>query len=365
MALAKVYTSDTFGDSADGIIIPGSDVVYTITVTNQGTVDATAIEVTDFIPAGFVLNDAAWTDNGDGTATIVIPAIAAGDSADVTITLTAVDPTIGTNVNVAEISSAVGGIDLDSTPDGTADNDGPVTDDEVNNGAGDEDDNDPAPVTVEPGIFDLALRKTLADGTNSGTASVGDTVTWAITVFNQGTIAAADVNVIDFLPSGLEVADPNWTETANGDAVINIAGPIPPGGQALLMITTRVVDGTDLDNVAEISGALAIDANGDPLTNADGSAILDIDSVADAINSDVRVDDVIDNAGSDEDDNDGATLILAVSETPPVVTTTPPSPPLAVTGVESRQLVLLSLLFLLTGALFFAASRRDKEEEAA
>ena len=191
------------------------------------------------------------------------------------------------------------------------------------------------------------------------------TVTWAITVFNQGTIAAADVNVIDFLPSGLEVADPNWTETANGDAVINIAGPIPPGGQALLMITTRVVDGTDLDNVAEISGALAIDANGDPLTNADGSAILDIDSVADAINSDVRVDDVIDNAGSDEDDNDGATLILAVSETPPVVTTTPPSPPLAVTGVESRQLVLLSLLFLLTGALFFAASRRDKEEEAA
>ena len=148
-----------------------------------------------------------------GTAIIVIPAIAAGDSADVTITLTAVDPTIGTNVNVAEISSAVGGIDLDSTPDGTADNDGPVTDDEVNNGAGDEDDNDPAPVTVEPGIFDLALRKTLADGTNSGTASVGDTVTWAITVFNQGTIAAADVNVIDFLPSGLEVADPNWTET--------------------------------------------------------------------------------------------------------------------------------------------------------
>ena len=368
LALAKVYTSDTFGDPADGVIIPGSDVVYTITVTNQGTVDATAVEVTDFLPAGFVLNDAAWIDNGDGTATTVIPAIASGASADVTITLTAVDPALGDNINVAEISGAVGGNDIDSTPDTTADNDGPVTDDEINNGSGDEDDNDPAPVTVEAGVFDLALRKTLADGTNSGTASVGDNVTWAITVFNQGTLAAADVNVIDFLPSGLEVADPNWTETADGDAVINIAGPIPPGGQALLMITTRVVDGTDLDNVAEISGALAVDADGDPLTNADGSPILDIDSVPDAINDDVQVDDVIDNLDGDEDDNDGASLILASAETPPAITTTttpPPSGPLAVTGVESWQLALLSLTFLAGGLLLLAVSRRREEEQTA
>lgn len=67
------------------MINAGADVTYTITVFNQGTVDATNVEVTDFIPAGFVLDDAAWVDNGDDTATVVIPAIASGASADVTI----------------------------------------------------------------------------------------------------------------------------------------------------------------------------------------------------------------------------------------------------------------------------------------
>ena len=69
LALQKVYTSDTFAAPADGIIEAGADVTFTITVTNQGTVDAGTFDVTDFLPAGFVLNDAAWTDNGDDTAT--------------------------------------------------------------------------------------------------------------------------------------------------------------------------------------------------------------------------------------------------------------------------------------------------------
>ena len=128
------------------------------------------------------------------------------------------------------------------------------------------------------------------------------------------------------------------------------------------MITTRVVDGSDLDNVAEISGALAVDANGDPLTLADGSPIVDIDSVADAIDSDVRVDDVIDNGSGDEDDNDGASLILASIETPPAST---PSTPLAVTGRETWELALLALALLAAGALFLGIGRRNEEEEQA
>ena len=64
LALTKVYTSDTLGDTGDGIIAQGSDVTFTITVTNQGDIDASSFEVTDYLPAGFSLNDAAWTDNG-------------------------------------------------------------------------------------------------------------------------------------------------------------------------------------------------------------------------------------------------------------------------------------------------------------
>ena len=363
LALIKVFTSDTFDDATDGLIENGADATFTITVTNQGTVDATAVEVTDFLPAGFVLNDAAWTDNGDGTATTVIPAIASGASADVTITLTAVTPALGDNINVAEISGAVGGNDIDSTPDTTADNDGPVTDDEINNGSGDEDDNDPAPVTVEEPVFDLALIKTLQDGTNSASAAVGDNVTWTITIFNQGDIHATDINVIDFIPSGLDVVDADWTETANGDATIAIPGILAPGDSVSVDVTTVVVDGTDLENIAEISGALASTAGGAPLVLGDGSPILDIDSIPDTSNSDTRVDDVTDNTGGDEDDNDGASLILASAETPPATTT--PSGPLAVTGVESWQLALLSLTFLAGGLLLLGFSRRRKEEEQA
>ena len=41
-----------------GPFSPGDDVTYTITVVNQGTLDAGAITLTDFIPAGMSLSSA-------------------------------------------------------------------------------------------------------------------------------------------------------------------------------------------------------------------------------------------------------------------------------------------------------------------
>lgn len=42
----------------------GDDVVFRIEVFNQGNVDATNIEITDYIPAGLILNDNAWSQAG-------------------------------------------------------------------------------------------------------------------------------------------------------------------------------------------------------------------------------------------------------------------------------------------------------------
>ena len=50
------------------------------------------------------LNDAAWTDNGDGTASITGGPLAAGEDVEIDITLTAGSAT-GDFVNWAEISS--------------------------------------------------------------------------------------------------------------------------------------------------------------------------------------------------------------------------------------------------------------------
>ena len=362
LALTKVYTSDTSldGNATDGVIAAGDDITFTITVINQGTVDAANIEVTDFLPAGLVLNDPAWTDNGDGTATTTIAAIAAGTSADVTITLNAVNPAIGDQINTAEISND-DGLDIDSTPNADVSDDGPITDNEIDNANGDEDDHDPAPFTVEEiiPVFDLALRKTLQDGSNSGTVGLGDTVTWTVTVINQGEVNAANIDVIDYIPSGLALADSDWTLDAAGNATINIAGPIAPGASAFVDITTTVVDGSDLTNLAEIESADAVDANGVLFVLANGLTLQDIDSIPDGSNSETAVDDVVDNASGDEDDHDLASVTLAVTETAP----TPPVVPLAVTGPGWTWVLTywaLGLAFL--GAALVLFARKPDEE---
>ena len=76
---------------------------FNITVYNQGTLDAYDIEVNDYTPAGFILCDPSWIDNG-GTASLLneIPFIAAGDDETVTITFT-VDPAFqGTSITVSD-----------------------------------------------------------------------------------------------------------------------------------------------------------------------------------------------------------------------------------------------------------------------
>ena len=174
--------------------------------------------VTDFLPAGFSLNDAAWTDNGT-TATFTGGPLAAGGSVDIPITLTADSATPGAAVNWAEISSDGGGTDVDSTPDDVQGNDaqpaGPNTpgDNVIDNSGGDEDDHDPAGVSVA--TFDLALQKFYTSDTfgapTDGVIQAGSDVTFTITVTNQGTLDAGTFEVTDFLPAGFVLNDPAWT----------------------------------------------------------------------------------------------------------------------------------------------------------
>jgi uncharacterized repeat protein (TIGR01451 family) len=76
-------------------------------------------------------------------------------------------------------------------------------------GAIDEDDQDPALVTL---IFDLALRKVLAPG-QPMLVTPGDQVDFIIEVHNQGTYIADNIEVTDFFPSNLILFDPlgEWT----------------------------------------------------------------------------------------------------------------------------------------------------------
>ncbi len=101
-----------------GVVVPGGSVTFTIEVKNQGNVRATAVRVTDYIPAGLTLNDANWNlVGGNAVLRTAIASIAAGASAFVDITFTVnASAAEGQITNIAEITDA-------KDPDGN-----PVTD---------------------------------------------------------------------------------------------------------------------------------------------------------------------------------------------------------------------------------------------
>ncbi len=156
---------------------------------------------------------------------------------------------------------------------------------------------------AEASIFDLALTKTLANG-QAGTVTVGDMVTFTITVYNQGNVAAQNIQITDYIPNGLTLADSDWMANGN-NATTTINGPLMPGDDTSVDISFTVdatVAGT-LTNFAEISGAE--DTNGNPQD--------DVDSTPD--NNNTNDGTPIDNAtndSNDEDDHDPASIVIEI-----------------------------------------------------
>ena len=184
--------------------------------------------------------------------------------------------------------------------------------------------------------------------------AIGDDVTYTIEVFNQGTVDASDLSLIDYTPAALAVNDPDWTVNSDGNAEIDLVGvTLAPGESTTVDITMTILEAGDINNTAEITNSTAVDANGDPILGADGEPLADIDSIADALDTDVLSDGVIDNSDGDEDDHDIATITVAA-----------PAPPvLAFTGVESRLVVVLSLLLLATGFGMVAIGSRRRRDD--
>ncbi|MCR9290331.1 MAG: gliding motility-associated C-terminal domain-containing protein [Bacteroidetes bacterium] len=308
----------------------GDEVPYNIEIFNQGSMKAMNTEVTVTLPTGFVLsgnNTNAWVDNGDGTATLTWPAmILPSDSTEFEILL---EVTSGANqgdlITDAEIESAqdmAGNVytteDLDSNYDTDPTND-LLVDDEINScGLIDEDDHDIA--TVE--LFDLALRKT---SNTSDQVAWGEDVDFTITVFNQSpSLSAQDVALIDYIPAGfiLSPNDANGWADLGATATQTISGPIASGDSAKIEITLQVVSGTGYGiyfNTAEITNAS--DDSGRDLTN------FDFDSQPDTDNSDLLVDDEINDDGTiDEDDHDVAPVEIEIIDLAIRKTTTQTNP---------------------------------------
>ncbi|SER49032.1 DUF11 domain-containing protein, partial [Neolewinella agarilytica] len=242
----------------------GSTVEYTLTITNDGSLNAAGIEVTDTPQEGltFVSSDADGVAVTEVSPTVyTIAALAQGETQTIVLTYT-IDATFqGTSLNNAAEITEDDGDDVDSDP-----TTGPETD-EDGDGSGDDDDEDNVDIPVEQ-VYDLELSKAV---TSAGPYTQGSTVEYTLTITNDGSLNAAGIEVTDTPQEGLTFV----SSDADGVAVTEVSPTVYTiaalaQGETQTIVLTYTIDatfqGTSLNNAAEITEDDGDDVDSDPTT---------------------------------------------------------------------------------------------------
>ena len=87
--------------------------------------------------------------------------------------------------------------------------------------------------------FDLALIKTISAST-PGPYMPGGLVTFDITVVNQGSLDAFNVNVNDYIPTGLTLTDPAWIAAGGVATMVAPIASLTAGTQTVVPITFTI-----------------------------------------------------------------------------------------------------------------------------
>ena len=335
LALTKVISTETPGPYQTG-----GTVKFSITVINQGNYVAKNIEVTDYLLDGLELDDAGWTNAGAGKVVKTLTQeIAPGQSVAITLQAKISANFTGNKIrNLAEISkdnsADYNTTDKDSTPDSDVNNDcfraghlvtgnGKLAQAQGCSDATDEDDHDGVDFTVTPKIpeakYDLALTKKIFNP--KATYLTGERLSFEITLYNQGNKEAKNIEVTDYLPAGLELDDPTWTNVGGGKITQTLTQTILPNKDYTLILKVKISEnftGTEITNYAEISK----DNSGDYNTT-------DVDSTPDnnSTNDCFREWHLVTGNGklaqaqgcsdaTDEDDHDGVKILLTTPKNP-------------------------------------------------
>jgi uncharacterized repeat protein (TIGR01451 family) len=250
----------------------GDTVTFTMSLFNDGPDVATAVTVVDSLPAGFSYNAGTigggdtWDAAGDPTLAWNVASLASGASVDLTFAATIFAPTgaPGEFVNTAEVT-AVDQFDVDSTP---GNDDGDQS----------EDDEDAAPVV--PQVIDLSLVKAVSDSN----PNVGDTVSFTITVANEGPADATGVAIVDTVPVGFAAISSISAGGMESVGTVVWSGLSVAGGGSLVLSFDAVVAApsgspNEYRNVAEVIAATQYDSDSVP-GNDDGDQSEDDESSA-------------------------------------------------------------------------------------
>ncbi len=236
---------------------PGSNVAYTIGVTNAGPNANTGFTVTDVLPANTTFVSAtAGCVNVSGTVTCTSAGLALNGSTSWTITVLPASGRTGNLVNTASIGTTN---TMDPNP--------------ANNTATDTD-------TIAPSV-DLGV--TITDGTTS--YMPGGSTTYTVVVTNIGPSAANGATVSLPLPTG--VTSGAWTAVTTGGATAGTSG----SGAINDTVSVPVGGTVTYTFVAQISGAASgsltanaavTAASGTTDTNLSNNSASDTDTAASA-----------------------------------------------------------------------------------
>ncbi|MEL7978094.1 CshA/CshB family fibrillar adhesin-related protein [Isoptericola sp. F-RaC21] len=226
-ALEIAKTADPSGE-----VLPGDTVTYTVTVENTGGADYTTDDPATFTDdLSEVLDDATYNDDASPSAGAVSyaepelswsGALAAGDTATITYSVTVNDPVSGDGT----LTNAVVGPEESTCPPGSDDPD----------------------CSTEVPVRALHLEKT-SDG--AAGARPGDTVTYTITATNTGQVAYTEDDPATFDDDLTEVLDDAaWNDDAtasSGDVsfaepTLSWSGALEPGETATITYSVTVND---------------------------------------------------------------------------------------------------------------------------
>ena len=267
LSVAKVDTPDP--------VNTGSNLTYTITVTNNGPDAATNASWSDTLPAGTTFVDLSggegWScttpENGDsGTVSCSNPSLAVGSS--VFTLIVAVAPTVAAGSTLTNTATATS-----STPDGNPENDSGTATTTVRS---------PANVT--------------GNKSRSGGSTPGSTLSYLIILSNSSNSDQQDNpgnEFTDVLSSDLTLVAASasgGTATANtGTNTVTWNGVVPANDTITIAIDATINPGTE-DNTIANQGTISYDADGNGINEASRLTNVDSFSVgAGALNADLSV----------------------------------------------------------------------------
>ena len=231
--------SITKTDSPDPVV-NGSNVTYTITVTNQGPTTANSVSVTDNLPANVTFVSCASTGSGvcagsGNNRTITFTSLAAGASETITLVATANGPA-GTPIsNTATVSS--------TTADSISGNNSATT----------------TTAVVNPTFANLSIVKTDSPDPVFPTG----TLTYTLSVTNNGPDTAQSVVVTDTLSSDVTFVDcaSNQGGVCGGTATSptitfsSLANGVTATITIHVTVNSNVTAGTVFSNTASVTSA--------------------------------------------------------------------------------------------------------------